>query len=51
MVIVSDNTATDILFEKVGGPVPVNALMQSYGLNTIQANGTRTQAARSASPP
>ncbi|MFY9607004.1 MAG: serine hydrolase [Blastocatellia bacterium] len=39
MIIVSDNTATDILFEKVGGIEPVNKLMQSYGLNTIKATG------------
>lgn len=39
MIIVSDNTATDILFEKVGGVEPVNKLMQSYGLNTIKATG------------
>jgi beta-lactamase class A len=40
MIIVSDNTATDAIFEKVGGTEPVNALMRSYGLNTIQATGT-----------
>lgn len=40
MIIVSDNTATDMLFEKVGGVEPVNKLMQSYGLNTIKATGT-----------
>lgn len=39
MIIVSDNSATDILFEKVGGTEPVNKLMQSYGLNTIKATG------------
>src|SRR5882724_8232853 len=33
MIIVSDNSATDMLFEKVGGTEPVNKLMQSYGLN------------------
>lgn len=37
MIIVSDNTATDILFEKVGGVEPVNALMRSYGLNSTRA--------------
>jgi beta-lactamase class A len=37
MIIVSDNSATDMLFEKVGGIEPVNKLMQSYGLNTIKA--------------
>jgi beta-lactamase class A len=40
MIIVSDNTATDLMFEKVGGVEPVNQLMQSYGLKTIQATGT-----------
>jgi beta-lactamase class A len=40
MIIVSDNSATDMLFEKVGGVEPVNRLMQSYGLNTIKATGT-----------
>jgi beta-lactamase class A len=40
MIIVSDNSATDAIFEKVGGTGPVNALMQSYGLRTIQATGT-----------
>lgn len=40
MIIVSDNTATDAIFERVGGPDPVNALMRSYGLNTIRATGT-----------
>ena len=39
MIIVSDNTATDLLFEKVGGPEPVNKLMQSYGFNSIKATG------------
>jgi beta-lactamase class A len=39
MIIVSDNTATDMLFAKVGGIGPVNDLMRSYGLNTIQATG------------
>ena len=39
MIIVSDNSATDMLFEKVGGIEPVNKLMQSYGLNTIKATG------------
>jgi beta-lactamase class A len=39
MIIVSDNTATDIMFEKVGGIEPVNKLMQTYGLKTIKATG------------
>ena len=40
MNTVSDNTATDILFAKVGGIDPVNALMAEYGLKTIRATGT-----------
>lgn len=40
MIIVSDNTATDMLYEKVGGVEPVNKLMQSYGLSSIKATGT-----------
>jgi len=39
MIIVSDNTATDLIFAKVGGIEPVNQLMQSYGFKTIQATG------------
>ena len=39
MTIVSDNTATDLLFEKVGGTEPVNKLMKSYGLESIRATG------------
>lgn len=39
MIIVSDNTATDVMFTKVGGPPAVNALMQQYGLNSIRATG------------
>lgn len=37
MIIVSDNTATDLLFDKVGGPEAVNALMKQYGLPTTRA--------------
>src|ERR1700733_3062894 len=32
MIIVSDNTATDLMYAKVGGLEPVNQLAQSYGL-------------------
>jgi beta-lactamase class A len=39
MIIVSDNTATDLLFEKVGGIEPVNQLMQSYGYAKTRATG------------
>ncbi len=37
MIIVSDNTATDLMFDKVGGPAAVNALMKQYGLTNTQA--------------
>jgi beta-lactamase class A len=40
MIIVSDNTATDLMFAKVGGPESVNRLMNTYGLTTIRATGT-----------
>jgi beta-lactamase class A len=40
MIIVSDNTATDLMYENVGGPGPVNQLMQSLGLNNTRATGT-----------
>jgi beta-lactamase class A len=39
MIIVSDNTATDLLFDKVGGIEPVNQLVQSYGLKNTRAVG------------
>jgi beta-lactamase class A len=37
MNIISDNSATDLLFDKVGGVAAVNALMDSYGLKSIRA--------------
>jgi beta-lactamase class A len=37
MIIVSDNTATDLLYDKVGGPEPVTALMKEWGLESIRA--------------
>jgi len=40
MIIVSDNTATDLIYGRVGGPEPVNRLMQSWGLPSIHASGT-----------
>ena len=40
MNIVSDNTATDILYEKVGGPARVTASMREMGFKTIEARGT-----------
>jgi beta-lactamase class A len=39
MIIVSDNTATDLLFDKVGGIGPVNALAEAYGLKNTRAMG------------
>ena len=39
MNIISDNTATDLLFDRVGGVAPVNALMERYGLKSIRATG------------
>ena len=39
MIIVSDNTATDLIFDKVGGAEPVNALMKKWGLASIRATG------------
>jgi len=43
MIIVSDNTATDLLFDKVGGVDPVNALMRSYGLNATRATAPASE--------
>lgn len=40
MIIVSDNTATDVMYDKVGGIDAVNRLMASYGLKSIKATGT-----------
>jgi beta-lactamase class A len=37
MIIVSDNTATDLMFAKVGGSDPVNQLMSEYGLTQTRA--------------
>jgi beta-lactamase class A len=39
MIIVSDNTATDLLFHKVGGMDAVNALAKDYGLGQTRATG------------
>jgi beta-lactamase class A len=39
MIIVSDNTATDLLYDKVGGPDSVNRLMKEWGLDSIRAPG------------
>ncbi len=37
MIIVSDNTATEVLFRMVGGPDAVNARMNALGLKTTRA--------------
>jgi beta-lactamase class A len=37
MIIVSDNTATEVLYRMVGGPEAVNARMQTLGLKTTRA--------------
>jgi beta-lactamase class A len=54
MIIVSDNTATDLMFDKVGGTAPVNALMAQWGLTATRATGTADvwfQALRAAPSP
>jgi beta-lactamase class A len=40
MVIQSDNTATDMVFARVGGPAHVNQTIHAMGLNNITATGT-----------
>jgi beta-lactamase class A len=40
MIVVSDNTATDLIYDKVGGPEAVNRLMAEWGLKSIRAPGT-----------
>src|SRR5205809_467488 len=40
MVIQSDNTATDMMFSRVGGPPHVNQTMRQMGFSTINAVGT-----------
>ena len=40
MVIQSDNTATDMIFARVGGPAHVNDTMRQLGFKTIKATGT-----------
>jgi beta-lactamase class A len=37
MIIVSDNTATDVLYRMVGGPAAVNARMDALGLTRTRA--------------
>ena len=40
MIIQSDNTATDMIFARVGGPPHVNDTMRQMGFKTINATGT-----------
>ena len=40
MIIQSDNTGTDMMFSRVGGPAHVTATMQQLGLKNITATGT-----------
>jgi beta-lactamase class A len=40
MTIVSDNTATDIVYERVGGPARVTAAMRELGFKTIETRIT-----------
>lgn len=40
MINVSDNTATEMILSRVGGPEPVNRLMERYGLDTRLEVGT-----------
>lgn len=40
MVIQSDNTATDMIFARVGGPGHVNDTIRQLGFKTIKATGT-----------
>jgi len=43
MIVVSDNTATDVIYKRVGGPPAVTALMRTYGLATIAAHNTAAE--------
>lgn len=40
MMMVSDNSATDVLLARVGGPTPVNARMRALGLTGIRVDRT-----------
>jgi beta-lactamase class A len=44
MIIISDNTATDTLLERLGGPLKVDATMKSLGLRDIHTKMTIRQA-------
>jgi len=40
MMIISDNSATDVIFKRLGGPAVVQARMRSLGLNGIRVDRT-----------
>jgi len=40
MIIVSDNTATDVMYRMVGGPAKVTQRMQALGLKSTRADAT-----------
>ncbi|PWT88079.1 MAG: hypothetical protein C5B54_11230 [Acidobacteria bacterium] len=40
MITLSDNSATDVMLEKIGGPAAVDASMKKLGLKTIHCPGT-----------
>jgi beta-lactamase class A len=40
MIVVSDNTATDVLYRMVGGPESVTRRMEGLGLKSTRANAT-----------
>ena len=44
MIIISDNTATDTLLERLGGPLRVDSTMKSLGLRDIHTKMTIRQA-------
>ncbi len=44
MVIVSDNSATNLLLDRVGGPQQVNATMRDLGLPSIVVHGASSSA-------
>jgi len=46
MIIISDNTATDILLNRIGGPMQVDRTMKSLGLGDVHTKMTIRQAHR-----
>jgi beta-lactamase class A len=39
MILISDNSATDILLREIGGPDPVNARLKDLGIANVQIDG------------